>query len=337
MNETVYDFSPKEDFKHDVFANEEIPDAVTVIQQFETPIFSLGDVSTITGMAKSRKTFLITSIIVAFLDDTGFLNLNSDLPTKRVLLIDTEQSRAFVQRLIRRIYRLMKWDFEDDVKDRLRVLSLRELTPEKRLEVVKNTIEAFKPTLVFIDGSADLINDTNSVEDSNTLVNELMRISTDQKCHICSVVHTNPNSEKTRGHFGSELQRKSETVMLVTREGDTTTVKPQFTRNVEFAPFSFIINDRGLPEQTEVIQPKQENLQAIFEEIYSYSSYLSYGDLQSKIMELTGLKKTACGNRITKGKDDKIIYQDMEGFYRLNAEPEETALPFNEISNDKYF
>lgn len=337
MNETVYDFRPQDDYKHDVFANEEIPDAVTVLQQFETPIFSLGDVSTITGMAKSRKTFLITSIIVAFLDDSGFLGMNSDLPTKRVLLIDTEQSRAFVQRLIRRIYRLMKWDFQDDVKDRLRVLSLRELTPEKRLEVVKNTIEAYKPTLVFIDGSADLINDTNSVEDSNNLVNELMRISTEYKCHICSVVHTNPNSEKTRGHFGSELQRKSETVMLVTREGDTTTVKPQFTRNMEFAPFSFIINERGLPEQTETVQPKEENLQAIFEEIYSYSTYLSYGDLQSKLMELTGKRKTACGNRITKGKDEQIIYQDTEGFYRLNVEPEETALPFNEISNDKYF
>lgn len=334
--EKVYDFRPQDDFRHDVFANEEIPDAVTVIQQFETPIFSLGDISTITGMAKSRKTFLITSIIVAFLSDSGFLNLNSDLPSKRVLLIDTEQSRAFVQRLIRRIYRLMKWNFEDDVKDRLRVLSLRELTPEKRLEVVKNTIEAFKPTLVFIDGSADLINDTNSVEDSNTLVNELMRISTDQKCHICSVVHTNPNSEKTRGHFGSELQRKSETVMLVTREGDTTTVKPQFTRNVEFAPFSFIINDRGLPEQTEVVQPKQENLQAIFEEIYSYSSYLSYGDLRDKLMEVTGKGKTACENRIKKGINEKIIYKDMEGLYRLNVEPEETSLPFGEINN-KYF
>ena len=119
-------------------------------------------------MAKSRKTFLITSIVVAFLSDTGFLGMNSDLPTKRVLLIDTEQSRTFVQRLIRRIYRLMKWDFEDDVKDRLRVLSLRELTPEKRLEVVKSTIESYKPTLVFIDGSAYLINDTNSVEDSTT-------------------------------------------------------------------------------------------------------------------------------------------------------------------------
>jgi hypothetical protein len=335
--ETIYDFRPQEDFRHDVFANEEIPDAVTVLQQFETPIFSLGDVSTITGMAKSRKTFLITSIVVAFLSDTGFLGMNSDLPTKRVLLIDTEQSRTFVQRLIRRIYRLMKWDFEDDVKDRLRVLSLRELTPEKRLEVVKSTIESYKPTLVFIDGSADLINDTNNVEDSTMLVNELMRISTDEKCHICSVVHTNPNSEKTRGHFGSELQRKSETVMLVTREGDTTTVKPQFTRNMEFAPFSFIINERGLPEATEVVQPKQENLQAIFEEIYSYSSYLTWGDLRDKLMEVSGKGKTACENRIKKGIESKYIYKDMEGLYRLNVEPEETSLPFTEIDNDRYF
>ena len=102
--------------------------------------------------------------------------------------------------------------------------------------------------------------------------------------------------------------------MLVTREGDTTTVKPQFTRNVEFAPFSFIINDRGLPEQTEVVQPKQENLQAIFEEIYSYSSYLSYGDLRDKLMEVTGKGKTACENRIKKGINEK---NHIQGYGRI--------------------
>ena len=328
--ETVYDFRPKEDYQHDVFANEQIPDAMTVLQQYDTPMFSIGDVSTITGLAKSRKTFFVVSIMAAFLDESGFMGMRSDLEDKRVLLIDTEQSRAFVQRLVRRVYRLMGWDYSIDVRDRLRVLSLRELTEDQRYEITKNTIDQFKPTLVIIDGSADLLQNTNDLELSIDMVQKLMKLSSEKNCHVCSVVHTNPNSEKTRGHFGSELIRKSETVMLVTREGDVTTVKPQFTRNMEFAPFSFIINERGLPEMTETIQPKQENLRAIFEEIYSYSTYLSWGDLHAKLMDVTGKGKTACENRIKRGLEQQFIYKDINSMYRLHIKEhtESEPLPF---------
>lgn len=330
MMETVYDFRAKEDYQHDVFANEQIPDAMTVLQQYDTPMFSIGDVSTITGLAKSRKTFFVVSIMAAFLNKSGFMGMHSDLEDKRVLLIDTEQSRAFVQRLVRRVYRLMGWDYSIDVRDRLRVLSLRELTYDQRYETTKNTIDQFKPTLVIIDGSADLLPNTNELDPSVDMVQKLMRLSSEKNCHICSVVHTNPNSEKTRGHFGSELIRKSETVMLITREGDVTTVKPQFTRNMEFAPFSFIINERGLPEVTETIQPKQENLRAIFEEIYSYSTFLSWGDLHAKLMDVTGRGKTACENRIKKGLEQQFIYKDINSMYRLHIKEntESESLPF---------
>ena len=258
------------------------------------------------------------------------MGMRSDLDDKRVLLIDTEQSRAFVQRLVRRVYRLMGWDYSIDVRDRLRVLSLRELTYDQRYEITTNTIDQFKPTLVIIDGSADLLQNTNELDPSVDMVQKLMRLSSEKSCHICSVVHTNPNSEKTRGHFGSELIRKSETVMLITREGDVTTVKPQFTRNMEFAPFSFIVNERGLPELTDMPQPKQENLRSIFEEIYSYSTFLSWGDLHSKLMDVTGKGKTACENRIKRGLEQQFIYKDINGMYRLyiKENTESESLPF---------
>ena len=332
MSEKVFDFrgDDKHKYEYDVFASELIPDAIVALQQGETPIFSLGDVSTITGMAKSRKTFLITAIIVAFLKDGGFMEMNSDLDEKRVLLIDTEQSRAHVQRLMKRIFRMMGWDFSMEVKDKLRVLSLRELTPDARFKTLTNTIADFRPTLVLVDGSADLIDNTNDLTVSNAMVNELMRLSSQHHCHICSVVHTNPNSEKTRGHFGSELQRKSETVMLVAKEGDLTTVKPQFTRNIEFAPFSFRINEKGLPEQVEMTVKKKEDLRGIYEEIYSYSTFLSYGDLREKLMDVTGRGKTACENRIKTGLEDGLIYKDIDSNYRLYIEEvkENMVLPF---------
>mgnify|MGYP000925814876 FL=1 len=117
--------------------------------------------------------------------------------------------------------------------------------------------------------------------------------------------------------------------MLVTKEGDVTTVKPQFTRNIEFAPFSFIINEKGLPELTETVQPKQENLRGTFEEIYSYSTFLSWADLQKKLIDVTGKGKTACENRIKKGLEQEFIYKDIEGMYRLYVKDNNNEiLPF---------
>lgn len=334
MSETVYNFGTNKNDSYIVYADEEIPDAVIALQQGDTPLFSIGDVSTITGLPKSRKTFLIASLSASFLRDTGFLSVNSDLTDKRLLIIDTEQSRQFVQRLVRRIYRLMGWDFKDRKDDLLKVFTLRELTPEKRWEVVQKSISEFKPQLAFIDGSADLINDTNNLEESLSMVQNLMKLSSEKQCHICSVVHTNPNSEKTRGHFGSELQRKSETVMYVAKEEDITTIKPQFCRNIEFAPFSFRINEKGLPEQAETVLPKTENLSEIFREIYSYAEFLTYGDLTKALMDKLDLGKTACTNRIKKGLDQRIIYKDINGMHRLYIEPKETNLPL-ENENDE--
>jgi hypothetical protein len=329
MMETVYDFRPKEDLsKYLVMANDEFPDATIALQQGDIPLFSIGDISTITGLPKSRKTFLFSSLVAGFLKPDGFMSVHSELDEKRLLFVDTEQSRRFVWLLVKRIYRLMEWNYNDPHTDVLRVMALRELTPEKRWDVIKKSIDGFRPNLVFIDGSADLLNDTNSMEESNHMVNELMRLSSEKQCHICSVVHTNPNSDKTRGHWGSELQRKSETVMLVSRDGETTSVKPQFTRNMEFTPFAFRVNDRGLPEPTEVIIPNQEDLTAIFKEIYSYAQFLSYGDLRQRLMSNLGKGKTACSDRIKKAIDAKIIYRDIEGNYRLYYEATPADLPF---------
>ncbi|MDD3772283.1 MAG: AAA family ATPase [Weeksellaceae bacterium] len=336
MSETVMDFRKNNDDKYrfDVNANEDIPDTVVALQQGDTPIFSIGDISTITGLPKSRKTFLITALAVAFLRNDGFMSLNSELPNKRLLIIDTEQTRVFVQFLIRRIYRLMGWNFEDPHKETLRVLSLREISPEERFKILCNTISDFKPQLVFIDGSADLLINTNDEIQSTEMVQNLMRLASVEKCHICSVVHTNPNSEKTRGHFGSELQRKSETVMLVYKEADVTTAKPQFCRSIDFVPFSFVINEKGLPEQCATVLKRTENLKEVLEEIYSYAEFLSYGDLRNQLMAKLDKGKTACENRIARALNANWIYRDLNGNYRLKFDEDdfvkndENELPF---------
>ena len=87
------------------------------------------------------------------------------------------------------------------------------------------------------------------------------------------VLHTNPNSDKARGHIGSTLLRKSEAVFFVRRVGDVSIVEPQFCRNPEFESFAFHIIEAedsllmnyppaeglGIPEQCAI--PREGNTQ----------------------------------------------------------------------------
>ncbi len=75
-----------------------------------------------------------------------------------------------------------------------------------------------------------------------------MALSTLAETHILCVLHTNPGSDKARGHLGSSLQRKAETVLFVHRVGETSVVEPQFCRNEPFERFAFSINEAGIPE-----------------------------------------------------------------------------------------
>jgi hypothetical protein len=148
---------------------------------------------------------------------------------------------------------------------------------------------------------------------------------------LCIQIQTPRKPEAT---LGANSRENPKQLCFVQKDGDTTTVKPQFTRSVEFLPFSFRINEYGVPEQTEVVVPKQENLRAVFEEIFAYSEFLSFVDLRDRLMKNTGKGKTSTENRIRKGLTEKIIYKDIDGFYRLYFEAEETNLPFTE-NNDE--
>jgi hypothetical protein len=120
-------------------------------------------------------------------------------------------------------------------------------------------IELYRPTLVIVDGISDLMYNTNDIAESDSIVGRLMALSTDYSCHILRVLHTNPDSDKARGHIGSTLQRKAETVLFVHKVGESSVVEPQFCRNEEFEPFAFIIDEEGLPLLSDL--PKESNNQ----------------------------------------------------------------------------
>lgn len=303
--------------------SEEIPEPEPIFSLHGIPVFTRGNISCISGAAKSRKTFL-TALISAQLLKTA----NS----VKIIIFDTEQSKFHVQKTPKRIHGLLEWNERQNNKQ-LRAFALRELNTKKRYEFITNAIRYYKPDLVFIDGIRDLVYDFNSPIESSNIVNEIMKVSSKLNCHICTVLHVNKGNKETtlRGHLGTEIQNKSESVLLIEKNGKFCKVRPAFCRNIEFEEFYFTVNEKGLPEycNPKDVPKNSDVLISIFNDMFSTVPTLSYTDLCSQIMEKCK-KSKATAERYLKDavKQSVIIKNDLTGLYRLadinsNAEEED--------------
>lgn len=297
----------------------EVPEPVPVLKKGEYVIFSRGNISTIGGKAKSRKTFLIVLLSSDFLEYSD----------GKLLIVDTEMAEAHTYKTTKRIHRMMGWDTHSN-NERLTVLSLREYAPNERAEIFKEAIEHLRPELVFLDGVRDLVKDFNSVEESTQTVGMLMKLSTKHDCHICSILHENKGNGQLRGHLGTEVINKSESVLSVTNNGETSTVEPVYTRNMPFDAFTFRVNDEGLPEycDTPIKPAKTDELKQLFEGIIK-DDVVSYSGLKALLID-GGIKKATAERRIKLATDASIIIKNQRGDYyipKVNSESE-TSLPF---------
>lgn len=104
--------------------------------------------------------------------------------------------------------------------------------------------------MVIIDGIRDLIHDINSPSESLDIINELMRWSSYYELHIHTVLHLNKGDDNTRGHIGSELNNKAETILQISKSvenGRISEVRAMHIRDREFTPFAFEIGEDSLP------------------------------------------------------------------------------------------
>lgn len=266
-----------------------------VIDLEGTTIASEGNLSAIVGEAKSKKTFLCSAIVGDMLRIRSDRNFGITRRMCRVLWLDTEQSELHARKVARRILDLCESPVPDE-HPLFKMLTLRELCPIERRSMLYKAIEVYKPKLVVIDGISDLQHNTNDLEESEQIITELMALSTLNCCHIMCVLHTNPGSDKARGHTGSALQRKAESVLYVRKVGEVSVVEPQFCRNEPFERFAFRVNDDGLPEQCDLPSEScgdgsaENDVVLIMRE--HFPDGVSRTTLNNKLVEVLGLPKT---------------------------------------------
>ena len=117
-------------------------------------IATFGNFSASTGKAKSKKTFNITAMVAAAVNNSTVLKYRASLPDgkRKILYFDTEQSRFHCHNVIERIYRLAGLSLTKEDK-RIKFYGLREFTPTLRIALIDYALRTFEGVgLVIIDG-----------------------------------------------------------------------------------------------------------------------------------------------------------------------------------------
>jgi hypothetical protein len=299
-----------------VLLDEEIKDDTTVLgivtEKGMIPVLTLGNISLLIGKAKSRKTFLITLIVAIMLGYENSTIRGIEVPgRKKIILFDTEQSRSHVHRLLSRINRLI-----NGLPMNVDVYSLRKYTPEQRKEAIEHIIRKESNLVAaFIDGVKDLVYDINDATEATEVTTYLMKLSEENDIQICTVLHQNKDNNNARGHLGTELVNKSETVIQVEvdkNDKSIAVVSSEFTRDMGFDEFAFAIDDTGLPyvidgwakpgdKKEKKLQPEEVNPETyhkVLKEMFRKNSDLSYNELKDSLqMEFRQYAITVSDNR----------------------------------------
>lgn len=206
---------------------------------------TLGNFSAIIGKAKSRKTFFL-SLIMGAVFNNNVTGLRLTLPEnqKRILYFDTEQSNFDVSRVVKRILTIG----EKVNPETFEVYGLRTLTTQQRAMIIEAKIyDTPDAGIVVIDGIRDLINDINSPEEATAITSKLLKWTEERNIHIITILHQNKGDGHARGHVGSEIVNKAESVISVEKEGELSIVRPEFTRGKDFMEFAFGVDQNEIP------------------------------------------------------------------------------------------
>jgi hypothetical protein len=233
---------------------EQAPCIIVEEPNFDSTVSSIGNIATVVGKPKAGKTFVVTAIAAAVLNNSKCLKFIGKMPEdkKTVLFIDTEQSKRNCKNLLLRLSKMT--GTPDQHPANLIYIRLRGKEPQIIVQIVEYAIQNITDLgFIIIDGIKDLVYSINDEHEATKIASKLLDWSEQKAIHILTVIHQNKMDLNTRGHIGTELENKSESVISVekdSRDKGLIVVKGKLMRDQEFEPFAFRIID-GLPELSE--------------------------------------------------------------------------------------
>lgn len=305
---------------------------------------TLGNFSVFIAPPKVGKTTATGVAIAALLTGKQISNFYPSLPDEKKVIVwaDTEQGKRECVKTIQLICYQATGNRLDQPAN-LIYSSLRKHGKDVRIEAIEYLIYN-TPNIGFlvIDGIRDLVSSINDEREATLIADKLLKWTQEANIHILAILHQNKGDANARGHIGTELINKAETVATLSR-GDnagtrTTIVEPKFTRHKEFEPFAFTI-DSGQIIEAEINQefePKNpkinqltifqitELLNSVFKEFNSLTYKPLCDSVQTnlkRVLDLSfGIDKT---KKLAKWlKDENYLnYDETTKTYSANLPP----------------
>ena len=221
-------------------------------------VITRGELSCIVATSKTKKSFLKSLICASYVG--GETSTYSDLVTGYrkgegyIIDLDTEQGEFYAKKTFLRVENMVGKRYKNYIP-----LMMRKKTVLQRVEMIEWLIYkseySGKIDIIFIDGLADLVYNTNDIEEGAKLAEKMLKW-TSEGLHICTIIHKAGNNDKARGHLGTAITIKAESIIFMDRlmdeqgnllEKNTVKVRCGYVRGRSFEDFYLTVNNDGLP------------------------------------------------------------------------------------------
>ena len=221
-------------------------------------VITRGEFSCIVAAAKTKKSFCKSLIVAAYIGgetESYSKHITGNRKTEGYIIdLDTEQGEYYAKKTFKRIENLVGNRYYRYIP-----IATRKKSVKERLGLIEWLIYkseyAGKIDMILVDGVADLVYNTNDIEEGAKLAESMLKW-TSEGIHICCIIHKAGNNDKARGHLGTAVTIKAESIIFMDAimdeqgnitEKNTVRVRSGYTRGIGFEDFYLTVNDNGLP------------------------------------------------------------------------------------------
>lgn len=305
------------------------------------PVFSLGDhvictagnLTNIQALPKVGKSAVIGAMLAAAIgpnsggDTLGFSAHNTG--GKALIHFDTEQTPHDHHQLVRRGMQRVKVDVKPPW---FHSYCITDLPIDAKLAALEQALDMHSKAhggvfAVLIDGVADLCASPNDDVEAFALVARLHEMAIRFGCPIVTVLHENPGGVpgKTRGHLGSQLERKAETNLRLAKDAKgVTTVWTERARHCHVpkdqgycfewsVEHAMHVSSSGASEARKASE--RDSMRVDVDLVFEGATDLSYGQLVGVIGQALELKIRAAKNRVKQWQQKGVIQKRTDGRY----------------------
>jgi hypothetical protein len=308
------------------------PEPIPILKLAGKRISTAGNLTAISAQAKHGKSAAVGAMLAAIFgereDGGDFLGFEAEpAHCKAVVHFDTEQSPYDAWQLVARALRRAGISA---TPSNFRAYRILDLTAENKLralraELARAAKECGGIHSIFIDGVADLAMSVNDEAEAIALVEELVILAVQYSCPIICVIHENPAQPgfagKTRGHLGSQIERKAESNLRVKKDGDEVSVifsdgkqrgpaipeatAPRF-RYCEKAGMHILCEAASIAKAEAAREEMMEEVSEIFNTPESLAG-LAWSEVCKRIEEIHTIKRSGATKRLDKLKAAGLI------------------------------